>query len=337
MNRRVPVALGWLALLLAAVAGAAPGGLAPLPERGYVWTPELAPQGPVLIVVGIAEQRAHVYRNGVRIGSSAASTGKPGHETPTGVFSILEKRREHYSNLYDAAPMPFMQRLTWDGVALHAGRVPGYPASHGCVRLPYEFSEKLFGITARGMTVVVADSFAAPTVVSPGLFGAAASADEQLADSEQGFWAPERATDGPLAVVLSTHDQALVVLRNAVEIGRAPVVLDGAWVGSRAYVLLAGTGPGPSRVVPDRPARRWLEIPLDEASPAAPAAPVGDLRMDPDFARQVYDLLVPGTTLLVTDEALRVDGESSGPDQTVITADRPGPTEPEPADSTPLH
>jgi hypothetical protein len=135
----------------------------------FRWNPEIAPSGPMVAVVSLPEQRIHVYRNGVRIGLSTVSTGKPGHETPTGVFPILQKRREHYSNLYDNAPMPFMQRLTWDGIALHAGRIPGRPASHGCVRLPRAFAELLFEATEKDMLVVVADyALYGPSVVTPG-------------------------------------------------------------------------------------------------------------------------------------------------------------------------
>ena len=116
------------------------------------------------MVVSLPEQRAYVYRNGVLIGASTVSTGKKGHETPTGVFTILQKHEDHYSNLYDNAPMPYMQRLTWSGVALHAGKLPGYPASHGCVRMPYEFARKLYAETKTGLTVVVSDEeqFPAP-------------------------------------------------------------------------------------------------------------------------------------------------------------------------------
>jgi hypothetical protein len=88
---------------------------------------------------------------------STVSTGKPGHDTPPGVFTILQKQKMHHSTLYDDAPMPFMQRLTWDGIALHAGRLPGYPASHGCIRLPAAFAETLYDVTAHGGVVVVAD------------------------------------------------------------------------------------------------------------------------------------------------------------------------------------
>lgn len=123
----------------------------------------------MVVVVSLPEQRAHVYRNGVRIGVSTISSGKPGNETPTGVFPILQKKRMHHSNLYNDAPMPFMQRLTWDGIALHAGRIPGEPASHGCVRLPLEFSKLLFDATEHGVIVVIADELSqGADVVSPG-------------------------------------------------------------------------------------------------------------------------------------------------------------------------
>ena len=127
----------------------------------FVWQPEMATSGAVEVVVSIPQQRAYVYRGGTLIGYTTVSTGRPGHRTPTGRFEILEKRREHYSNLYNNAPMPFMQRLTWGGIALHAGHIPGTPASHGCVRLPLEFSRLLFGVTQRGSTVHIID--ASPT------------------------------------------------------------------------------------------------------------------------------------------------------------------------------
>ncbi|HYG29990.1 MAG TPA: L,D-transpeptidase family protein [Allosphingosinicella sp.] len=129
----------------------------------FVWRPELAPAGPVEIVVSIPLQRAYVYRGGALIGVTTVSTGRRGHATPVGRFSITQKRREHYSNLYNNAPMPFMQRLTNDGIALHAGQIPGYPASHGCVRLPLAFARHLFGVTQVGVAVHIVASSPAPT------------------------------------------------------------------------------------------------------------------------------------------------------------------------------
>lgn len=314
----------------------------------YLWMPELAPKGPVVIVVSLPEQLAYVYRNGVRIAVSTVSTGKRGYETPTGVFTILQKSREHYSNLYDNAPMPFMQRLTWDGVALHAGKVPNYPASHGCVRLPYAFSEKLFGITSQGMTVVIADEAShAPTIAYPGLFApvdahtGAASASLAEPPTTAYRWAPEASPEGPLTLVLSTHDREIAVLRNGVEIGRAPVIFATEPPrGTRAYVLLEGSGEGASPVVPDRPALRWMALSAraPKSAAAAGAAPVvdalataaarGDIGIAPEFARAVYDSLTPGTTLIVTDEALHARDDDDG--MTVLSAE-PSPTAAPPA------
>ncbi|HEX8387419.1 MAG TPA: L,D-transpeptidase family protein [Sphingomonas sp.] len=133
--------------VLAAAASLEPGG--------FHWISDAPAEGRLLLVVSIPDQKLYVYRANRLLAVSTVSTGKPGHATPTGVFPILEKRREHYSNLYNNAPMPFMQRLTWDGVALHGGKLPGYPASHGCVRLPNAFAERLFAVTDRGGLVVV--------------------------------------------------------------------------------------------------------------------------------------------------------------------------------------
>ena len=109
-------------------------------ENGeYVWDSEAAPSGPLVVLVSLNQQFAYVYRNGILIGYCPVATGKPGHETPTGVFTILEKDKDHVSSIYKAK-MPYTQRLTWRGIALHAGSIPGYPNSHGCVHLPLDFS-----------------------------------------------------------------------------------------------------------------------------------------------------------------------------------------------------
>ena len=128
----------------------------------FIWHPQATKEGALEIVVSLPLQVAYVYRGGTVIGVSTVSTGKPGHETPTGSFEILQKRREHYSNLHDNAPMPFMQRLTWDGIALHAGEIPGRPASHGCVRLPLAFAKALFEVTQVGASVHIVDQAPAP-------------------------------------------------------------------------------------------------------------------------------------------------------------------------------
>jgi L,D-transpeptidase catalytic domain len=121
---------------------------------------------PVMAVVALAEQRVTIYDVWGKILLASISTGQAGYETPVGIYSVLQKEAEHYSNLYDDASMPFMQRLTWSGIALHAGALPGYPASHGCVRMPHAFAEQLFDLTKLGMRVVVVRSDIAPVEIS---------------------------------------------------------------------------------------------------------------------------------------------------------------------------
>ena len=129
-------------------------------------------EGPLQIVVSKDLQQLKIYDGGTVVATSRVSTGKAGHSTPTGIFSILEKKRSHFSNIYDNAPMPFMQRLTWSGIALHASNsVPSYPASHGCVRLPNDFAKRLYNLTRRGGHVIISDRETEPRrIVSDALF-----------------------------------------------------------------------------------------------------------------------------------------------------------------------
>lgn len=158
----------------------------PLKPGEFEWHPEASLAGDVVMLVSLPMQEIHVYRGGVRIARASISSGKAGHDTPVGAFPILQKRKVHHSSIYDNAPMPFMQRLTWGGIALHAGRNPGYPASHGCIRLPREFAEKLFDVTDHGQVVVVADYtmfgddvLAPGRIAPPSLLAVARSAQEE--------------------------------------------------------------------------------------------------------------------------------------------------------------
>lgn len=128
---------------------------------------------PLTIVVSLREQSLKLFDSRGLVAQSGISSGRSGYSTPTGIFTILQKNRTHYSNLYDSAPMPNMQRLTWSGVALHAGHLPGYPASHGCIRLPYAFSRQLFSMTKLGTRVIVHDDMVEPQQFNhPRLFAA---------------------------------------------------------------------------------------------------------------------------------------------------------------------
>lgn len=160
----------WLAIAGAAILAIAPAqafaaidALAPevtaLAPNRFLWNDNVA-LGPVSIVISIPDQKAYVYRGETLVAASTVSTGKDGKDTPLGIFPILQKSEDHKSNLYDSAPMPFMQRLTWDGVAIHAGMNPGFPASHGCIRVPTAFAKKLFAVTTKGTPVLVTDASA---------------------------------------------------------------------------------------------------------------------------------------------------------------------------------
>src|SRR5262249_44051590 len=120
------------------------------------------PKGPLQIVVSIGNQKVTLFSNGVRVAQGPVSTGVPGRPAPTGVFSIIEKGRDHHSHPYSNAPVPYHQPLTWSGVALHEGVLPGYPASHGCIRMSHDFAQKLWPITNLGVRVIVAHNELAP-------------------------------------------------------------------------------------------------------------------------------------------------------------------------------
>jgi hypothetical protein len=174
LRRVLPSRVGVLALTAVAVLSAVSGSPA-FARRVAVQQASTLQQstGPLLVLVSIRKQRLRVFSNNGEVTSSRISSGQPGYDTPTGVFSILEKHVTHESNIYSGAQMPFMQRITWSGIAMHAGIVPGYRASHGCVRLPYNFSRSLFDITHVGNRVVISQdetepiAFAHPFLFKP--------------------------------------------------------------------------------------------------------------------------------------------------------------------------
>ena len=128
----------------------------------YVWEKRANTATNLRIVAVLDIQRIYVFDGNNLVAFSTMSTGKKGHLTPTGAFTILQKNIDHKSNLYSNAPMPYMQRLTWDGIALHAGHIPGYPASHGCLRLPLPFAKALYGVTKMDQPVIVLADLSSP-------------------------------------------------------------------------------------------------------------------------------------------------------------------------------
>ncbi len=142
-------------------------------------------------VVSIKDQRVSLYDATGGALRARISSGQTGYETPVGVFSVLQKEVEHHSNLYDDASMPFMQRITWSGVALHAGVLPGHPASHGCVRLPYEFAQRIFSQTKLGMRIVISRDDIAPVEIAHPLLPKPAPAREVVVATPAAYEPPE--------------------------------------------------------------------------------------------------------------------------------------------------
>ena len=277
----------------------------PLKPGEYWWKPELSPRGPVVALVSLPQQTMYVYRNGILIGRSSISSGSKGNSTPPGVFSILEKKETHYSRTYDNAPMPNMQRLTWTGIAMHSGQLPGYPASHGCVRLPYDFSALLFVATSKGGTVVIGDGKTRqPHLASnPGLMLASKDLTpamlRPLAANEYD-WRPERSSSGPITIVISSADKALYVYRNGNPIGRAALEVKSRRLGEHVFTLLEGTTGKPSQLAPGRQVGRWMRVD-GEGRDVDPQTLASRLRFSPEFAQKVADEIAPGTTVVVTD------------------------------------
>ena len=267
----------------------------------FVWAPELSPAGPVLLVVNLETQRAVLFRNGVPIAATTISSGKAGNETPTGVFTILQKNKAHYSKTYNNAPMPNMHRLTWSGVALHAGNLPGYPASHGCVRLPLKFSELLFGATSLGMTVIITSHPDIPHAQPPPDL-AEAVVDRSAIKNASFDWHPERGPKGDetVAVIISKADHQAIVMKGPVKIGQAPVYVHGPIHGAEAYLLDSWDKKGP----------HWIKIHFSETARGMKAGAHEAEHFDAPtrFREDLHTVLRPGSIVVVTPATLRSGG-----------------------------
>jgi hypothetical protein len=172
------------------------------------------PTEPIMAIVSLRNQRITVYDAKGWILRATVSSGQTGRETPAGIFSVIQKQAEHYSNLYDDAFMPHMQRLTWSGIALHGGIVPAHPASHGCIRMPYDFAAHLFGATRLGMRVIVAPTDVAPVEIAhPALFspkpGAGALAAARAAEADE---AASKADQARLAAATASREAARAMM-----------------------------------------------------------------------------------------------------------------------------
>ncbi len=299
-DRRLRIGIGILGLLMAPRllalaptqdpatlgAGAIAETVARLKPGQYLWSPGVAPAGPMLMVINLKTQRAMVYRNGIPIGITTVSTGKRRHETPPGIYAVLQKRAAHRSSLYDDAPMPFMQRLTWDGIALHGGVLPGYPASHGCIRLPEGFARSLFAETRIGMLVVVTRLARMPTM-------AMTDAAPLMTDERDRRFDVRPTVQGTdvLSIIVSVTDREVRVIRAGHEIGAARIDIRGDVQSPTAFQL--------------QPGGKWLRVLLPgQADEDSMIIDTDAIEVDDTFRQHILSMAAPGTTIIVTKDAL---------------------------------
>lgn len=253
---------------------------------------------------------------------------------------VLQKDKDHSSKTYNNAAMPYTERLTWDGVALHAGGLPGYPSSHGCIHLPSEFARLLFAASPMGMTVVIADLQNDPTeVVHP---AALSPVDvrkgkvvkvPRLTSREEFRWQPEKATEGPISIIMSREDRRVLVYRNGVEIGRSKLAIGQPKqpFGTHAFIMQEGLGIGSSPILKSAPAHRWLAVGIpghaSEHGQTLNPDHAGRIQMPPNFAKALYEILAPGTTLLVTDASI-LEQQTTGVALNIMNSDQPEPSDP---------
>lgn len=276
------------------------------PGRSF-WLPELSPAGPVVAVVNLYTQHAQIYRNGIAIGYTSVSTGKRGYGTPTGRFQVLEKRRFHRSSTYGNAPMPWMVRLTWSGIAFHSGALPGFPASHGCIRLPASFAPQLFGALSLGDTVAVlnqpADAFTTLAPIDP--LGRPLLQPEMLAATA--WWreaaasaapvsaslltgAPASLAAPPLALLVSLPQQRLFVLEAGQVAAAAPLP-----PGARQQALPLAAAP-----LSWQPPGHW-QAPGQSGNAADATLWQTVLPSDAAFSQRLRARITPGSTLVLSD------------------------------------
>ena len=303
-------------LLCRRFAQAAPGAdpdYANLQPGQFLWHPERAPKGPVAINVSIPRQLVFVYRNGILIGVSTCSTGKPGHSTPAGLFTVLEKAKVHTSATY-GEPMPDMERLTWKGIALHVGDLPGYPDSHGCVHLPPDFADDVYAITQIGTPVILAGGHSDPaSVADPGAI-LGTTAKEEIEAKIGGKSIPSLSSDAVMSILMSRADMKIYVLQNAdiVAEGAATIKDPARPIGSNVFVWQGGDAKGST----------WDGMGF-HADPTVPMAPNTNVlqRIDgaPDVMDVIRDRIKPGTVLVTIDSPATPDTRS-GSNFTVMNA-----------------
>ncbi len=274
----------------------------------YVWAPEVAPQGPMLLIVNVSTQRAVLFRNGVPIAATTVSTGRAG--------SCHADWRIHHSAKAGRASLVYLRQRTH---AFHAAadlagcgaarrQSAGYPASHGCVRLPAAFAKLLYKATRVGMTVVITNEQTTPRVApTPTIIAQSAAAGELTSSFS---WDPARAPEGPVSVLVSAADRRAIVIRNGTVIGSAPVTVEGPVTGTWAYAL---------RNI-DEAGQHWVRIELSAASGQPTEIPKNEwsrFHAADDFRRAVASIIQPGTTIIITSDSL---ADTSATPLTVLDA-----------------
>ena len=266
----------------------------------------------MVAVVNLYTQHAQIYRNGIAIGYTSVSTGKRGYGTPTGRFQVLEKRRFHRSSTYGNAPMPWMVRLTWSGIAFHSGALPGFPASHGCIRLPASFAPQLFGALSLGDTVAVlnqpADAFTTLAPIDP--LGRPLLQPEMLAATA--WWREAAASAAPVS---ASPVSASLLTGAPASLAAPPLALLASLPQQRLFVLEAGQV---AAAAPLPPGARQQALPLAAAPlswqpPGHWQAPgqsgnAADatlwqtvLPSDAAFSQRLRARITPGSTLVLSD------------------------------------
>ncbi len=307
-----PTRRGVLAMALAGgavaatrrIARAAPVALAnPDPSAmkpgAFEWLGEPGPKGSVVIVASIPRQLVHVYRKGVLVGVSTCSTGKPGHSTPAGLFTVINKMKDHVSGTY-GDPMPNTLRLTRKGVALHGGELPGYPASHGCVRLPLAFADGLFELTELGAPVVIGGLPNHLLVGGPGIVPAGTAGKVLRARNAARSLVPLGA-EADTAILVSTADRRIYAVQDGTIVAQGPLTMEDPLepLGTNVFVWRGGEVTDAESI--------WTGggfKPVLTVSAAAKADPVSRIEGNAKVMRTVALLMHPGTALLTTDSPL---------------------------------
>ncbi|MEP4079670.1 L,D-transpeptidase family protein [Haloferula sp.] len=288
-----------------------------LAAGAFEWHPERSPTGPLLVVCSLDDQLLYAFRNGVQIAKSTISTGREGKETPTGVFTILQRKIDHESNIYKGAKMPYMQRLTWTGIAMHAGDLPGHPASAGCIRLPYEFSKLIYGEMKNGSTVVITKKSSTPSKsTNPSSIlkeSEAPDPDNKSIPKGRPIWEPHKSPHGPISVLLSYADRTLYVWRNGIQIGQCPVGFDTADQGlpEGVFLMLEGSEPANPKF-PHLTMHPWSTLSLegDEVNGDVVTYMRENFHIHPTFRDYLNKVVTPGTLFLATRESSTEDTRS---------------------------